>query len=142
VPRRRIGGPAVQVLHDAIAGFSYSGVRLALGAGARAAGAAAALHASGRDLDTARAGRVALAVLDGAHGDLVQREAAALALDTTVRVDGRAVPVEPGALRAAFPGANGRLAVFLHGLTETESSWCYRAERHPGRAGVTYGAQL
>jgi hypothetical protein len=135
------GGRPVQVVHDAIAGLSYSGVRLALGAGARAAGGAAALAAGGRALDEDRAGRVVLAVLNGAHGDLVRREAPGLALGMTVRVDGRPVAVEPEALRDAFPGATGRVAVFLHGLTETEASWSYRAERR-GEPGVTYGTRL
>ncbi|WP_116453008.1 lipase family alpha/beta hydrolase [Blastococcus litoris] len=134
-------GRPVQVVHDAIAGLSYSGVRLALGAGARVAGEVAALGASGRGLDDDRAGRVALAILNGAHGDLVRREAPALALDMTVRVEGRAVPPEPAALREAFPDATGRLAVFLHGLTETEASWCYGAQRR-GEPGTTYGGRL
>ena len=60
----------------------------------------------------------------------------------TVRVDGRAVPVEPAALAAAFPGTGGRVAVFLHGLTETEDSWGYGAETHHGDRAVTYGSQL
>ncbi|TFV86078.1 alpha/beta hydrolase [Blastococcus sp. CT_GayMR20] len=140
----RAVGPAgrpVQAVHDAIADLSYSGVRLALGAGARVAGEAAALKASGRALDGEPAGRVAQAILNGAHGDLVRREAPSLALDMTVRVAGRAVPAEPAALRAAFPGATGRIAVFLHGLTETEVSWCYGAERR-GTPGLTYGTQL
>ncbi|MGY1805209.1 hypothetical protein ACI78T_18145 [Blastococcus sp. SYSU D00922] len=140
---RAVGPPGrpVQVVHDAIAGLSYSGVRLALGAGARVAGEVAALGASGRAIDTDRAGRVAVAILNGAHGDLVRREAPALALDMAVRVDGRAVPPEPAPLQEAFPGATGRLAVFLHGLTETEASWSYGAERR-GEPGVTYGSRL
>jgi pimeloyl-ACP methyl ester carboxylesterase len=140
----RAVGPAgrpVQVLHDAIADLSYSGVRLALGAGARLAGEAAARAANGRSLDEDRAGRVAVAILNGAHGDLVRREAPALALDMAVRVAGEAVPAEPETLRDAFPDATGRLAVFLHGLTETEASWCYRAE-HRGEPGITYGTRL
>ena len=141
----RAVGPAgrpVQVVHDAISDLSYSGVRLALGVGARAVGTVASLRVSGRDLDAGRAGRVALAVLNGAHGDLVAREAPALASAMSVRVDGRAVPVAPAALAAAFPGTGGRIAVFLHGLTETEDSWGYGAERHHGDPAVTYGSQL
>jgi pimeloyl-ACP methyl ester carboxylesterase len=59
-----------------------------------------------------------------------------------VRVAGRAVPVEPTALAEAFPDATGRIAVFVHGLTESENSWCFQAERHHGRVDVTYGTQL
>jgi pimeloyl-ACP methyl ester carboxylesterase len=125
-----------------ISGLTYAGVRAALGVGARAAGGVAALRADGRDLDAGRPGRVALAILNGAHGDLLQREAPALALGMTVRIDGRAVPPETGALRKAFPGATGRLAVFLHGLTETEDSWCYGAAKHHGDRAVTYGSRL
>jgi pimeloyl-ACP methyl ester carboxylesterase len=135
-------GRPVQVVHDAIAGLSYSSVRLALGAGARAVGGVAALRASGRDLDAERGGRVALAVLNGAHGDLLRREAPALATAMSVRVDGRAVPLATADLRAAFPDGNGRLAVFLHGLTETEDSWRYGSVKHHGRPDVTYGTLL
>src|SRR6478672_2066247 len=137
----RAGAP-VRVVHDAITGVTYSTVRAALGAGARAAGAVAELGAGGQDLETDRTGRVALAILNGAHGDLVQREAPGLAMGMTVRVDGRAVPVDAAALAAAFPGAGGRLAVFLHGLTETETSWCLGAGKHHGRADVSFGTQL
>ena len=52
------------------------------------------------------------------------------------------MPVEPDDLARAFPDATGRLAVFLHGLTESEHSWGYRAEQHHGRPGVTYGTRL
>jgi pimeloyl-ACP methyl ester carboxylesterase len=127
----------VKVVHDAIAGLAYGGVRVALGAGARVAGTVASLRADGRDLDTDRAGRFALAVLNGAHGDAVQRDAPALATAMGVRADGSLVPPERGALRAAFPEATGRLVVFLHGLTETEASWRYRGDRH-----VDYGTRL
>jgi len=135
-------GAPVRVVHDAITGFTYSSVRVALGVGARVVGGVASLRADGRDLDTGRAGRVALAVLNGAHGDLLAREAPALALDMTVRVAGRAVPVAADALAEAFPGASGRLAVFLHGLTESEDSWGYGAEKHHGDPSVTYGSRL
>jgi len=141
----RAVGPAgrpVQLAHDAISGLTYSTVRLALGVGARAVGEVASLRADGRDLDADRPGRVALAVLNGAHGDLLQREAPALTLDMTVRVAGRAVPPDAAALRTAFPDATGGLAVFLHGLTETEDSWHHGAQRHHGDPSVTFGSRL
>ena len=141
----RAVGPAgrpVQAVHDTIAGLSYGSVRVALGLGALAVGGVAALRANGRDLDTARAGRVAQAILNGAHGDLVAREAPALAPAMSIRVSGRAVPPVTAALLQTFPDVTGRLAVFLHGLTETEDSWGYGAEKHHGDATVTYGSQL
>ena len=138
-------GPAaapVKLAHDAIAGVAYSGVRLALGAGARVVGEAAAFGARGTSLDDVSAGRLALAILNGAHGDLVQREAPALALRMGVRSGGRPVPLDPAGLREAFPDATGSIAVFLHGLTENEAAWCFQAERHHGSREVTYGALL
>jgi pimeloyl-ACP methyl ester carboxylesterase len=60
----------------------------------------------------------------------------------TVRVAGRAVPPGTAALREAFPDATGRLAVFLHGLTETEDSWCFGAQRHHDDRSVTFGSLL
>jgi hypothetical protein len=135
-------GRPVQLWHDAVAGLSYAGVGLALGLGARAVGRAAAHRASGRDLDEERSGRVALAVLNGAHGDLVQRAAPGLALGMTVRVAGRAVPLDTHSVRTAFPEATGRIAVFLHGLTESEDSWRYGAQTHHGSPDVTYGSLL
>jgi pimeloyl-ACP methyl ester carboxylesterase len=141
----RAVGPAgrpVQVVHDALSGLTYGAVGLALRSGARAVGSVAALRASGDVAEETPARRRALAILNGAHGDLVREEAPRLALDMSVRVSGRAVPVETAALRAAYPAGTGRLAVFLHGLTETEASWSYRAERHAGERGVTYGTLL
>jgi len=136
-----VGAP-VRAVYDALTGATYAVVGTALGAGAQVAGWIAARQVNGRDLDTGRRGRLALAVLNGAHGDLVEREIPALALGMTVRVDGRAVPVERATLAQAFPSAGSRIAVLLHGLTETEDSWCFRSERHHGRVDVSYGTQL
>jgi hypothetical protein len=143
-------GPAgrpVQLTHDAISGLAYAAVRGGLHAAALAGGALAA-GAAGRDtgtrrrLDDSPAARTALAVLNGVHGDLVQRQAPALAPRMALRQDGRDVPADPAALRRAYPQATGRVVAFLHGLTETESSWGYRAERRHGHPGTTYGTLL
>src|SRR4051794_34847650 len=130
-------GAPVKAVHDAVAGLAYGGVRVGLGAGARLGGALSSLGASGAALEEDRSGRVALAILNGAHGDVVERAAPGLATTMTVRAGGRPVAVSRDALAAAFPDATGRLAVFLHGLTETEASWCYRADRSPD-----YGSRL
>src|SRR4051794_41912728 len=68
-------GPSVapvKGVHDTVAGLAYGGGRLGLGAGARLVGGPAALGASGRGPGDDAAGRGALAVLNGAHGDAVE----------------------------------------------------------------------
>jgi PGAP1-like protein len=132
----------VQAIHDGIASFTYRAVGAALSAGASAVGALASRQVDGRPIDDTSTARVALAILNGAHGDLLDRETPALATTMTLRQAGSAVPVERDALVAAYPKASGRLVVFLHGLTETDGAWCYKSDRHHGRPGVTYGTLL
>ena len=50
---------------------------------------------------------------------------------------GHAVPLDRDALALAFPDAQPRLCVFVHGLVSTESIW-----RFPGRPDRTYGTML
>lgn len=138
-------GPAaapVRVVHDGVTRGVYPLVGAALAGTARAAGAVGALRATGGPLDAGPAARVALAVVNGTHGDTVERVAPSLALPMTVRRAGRDVPVKFDALRAAFPAARPTVVVFLHGLTETEGAWCYRSARHHGARGVTFGTLL
>ena len=132
----------VRLVHDAISGLTHAVVETSLSTGARTVGLVAAVRASGTDADATAGARTAIAILNGMHGDLVQREAPALALTMSVRVADHTVPAERHALGDAFPDAGSRLVVFLHGLTETERSWRYRSARHDGGAGVTYGDLL
>ena len=138
-------GPAarpVRVVHDTVSSLTYRTVGAALGAGASALGALASRRVDGRPLEETASARVALAILNGAHGDLLDRETPALATSMGLRQAGAVVPVDRDALQAAYPAGSGRLAVFLHGLTETEGAWCFKSEHHHGRAGVTYGTLL
>jgi pimeloyl-ACP methyl ester carboxylesterase len=138
-------GPAavpVRVVHDAIAGAVYGGVRGALGAGVRVAGHGASRRAGGRSLDDVPAARVALAIVNGSHGDLLERVAPALAVRMAVRERGRDVPLDADSLRSVYADATDRVVVFLHGLTETEGAWCWKSVRHHGRPDVTYGSLL
>ena len=143
--QRRMGSAAApaRVVHDGIAGGTYAVVRTSLDAGARAAGMAAAGQA--RDdgsLADHPNGRVILGVLNGAHGDLLDREISELSLPMSLRFGGRDAAVEPAALSVAYPDATARLAVFLPGLVETEDAWRYHAARHHGDPTVTYGTLL
>ena len=136
-----VGAP-VRVLHDGISAGVYAGVRTGLYAAARAAGTVQAVRADGEPLDRRPRARVALAVLNGAHGDTLQRVAPSLALPMTVRLAGADVALDRKALREAYPEARPTVVVLLHGLTEDESAWCYRSEQHHGRRGVTFGGLL
>ena len=51
--------------------------------------------------------------------------------------DGRPVEISPASLRAAFPRARRRLAVWVHGLGVTESIWSF-----PNRPRTSYGSML
>ncbi|MCP2339094.1 esterase/lipase family protein [Actinomadura rupiterrae] len=140
-------GPAsapVRAAHDGIAGAVYASVAAALTAGGRAAGAIAATRAEddGGSVDEAPRGRVAQAILNAWCGDELDRSGSPLALVMTIRADGEAVPLEPDAMAEAHPDATGRVAVFLHGLSETEGAWSYKSSAHYGRPGVTFGRRL
>jgi pimeloyl-ACP methyl ester carboxylesterase len=109
------GSGAPRMLHDAIAGGVYAGLRGAAGLAGHAAGAA--VSGRGRSLSVTPRGAAVLAVLNGLRGDALERECSDLAEPMCIRVHGR--PVAP----ADFPDAGPRIVVFLHGLFETEHAW-------------------
>jgi pimeloyl-ACP methyl ester carboxylesterase len=130
ISRRVFGalGPTarpVQLVHDALSRGLYEGVRGGLWAGAHAAGAAARTRAGDTPLSETPRGAMAIAALNGLIGDELEREASVLALPMSVRRVGE--PRTP------------RVAVFLHGLGETEHAWgrnSYGARLH-AELGIT-----
>lgn len=133
----------VRLLHDGIAGATYAAVRGTLTVGGRLAGIAAAGWATpDHSLADGPRGRHLLAALNAVHGDLLDRELAALALPMSLRLSGRDLAAEPAALAVGYPAAAGRLAVFLPGLGETEDAWRYRAGRRHGDPTASYGTLL
>jgi hypothetical protein len=131
----------VGAAHDATSAAVYAGVRCGTRLAGRAAGAIGALTplAESEWLESSR-----LAVLEGAVcgavGDHVEERHPELAPRMAVRLSGRDVPLEPAALAAAFPRAERRVAVLLHGLCETEAAWG-RPTLDDDAAG-TYGDRL
>jgi pimeloyl-ACP methyl ester carboxylesterase len=123
----------VRLLHDGIAGLTYRSVRgigtTVLRTGALAA--SATLPADAPSIESRPLGRVAVGILNGAFGDALERRHSPLAVEMTVRWSG--LPVEPvaEALARAFPDAAPRIAVFLHGVGQTEDAWTRRADRVP-----------
>ena len=64
-----------------------------------------------------------ISALNGAFGDTLVRRRNALALDMTIRRKGRDVEVTRPELSNAYPNAKPKLAVFVHGLCETDEAW-------------------
>jgi pimeloyl-ACP methyl ester carboxylesterase len=139
-------GPAAEparVVHDGIAGLTYKAVSSAFAATGWLGGHVAARRVTEptRLSDHPRTRQV-VGFLNGAHGDLLERRYPALALEMSLRVAGRDVEPDRLALWEAYPDAAPRIAVFVHGLVETEDSWRYRALRQYGDPTVTYGTLL
>jgi hypothetical protein len=136
----KVGAPA-RTVHDTVAKGVYVSV---CGAGA-AAGAmggrvASLLGTSGRPSGQAAGGHLALAAiaaLNALAGDQFGPDLAPLTIRMAVRAAGRDVGLTTEELAAAFPNATGRLAVFVHGLAETDISWHRQAADH-----VPYGPRL
>jgi pimeloyl-ACP methyl ester carboxylesterase len=111
-----------QVLHDGVASGVYAAVRLGLRAAATAGARAAALRAADdAPLAAKPRGSLALGALNGFLGDRLAACGSELALPMTIRRD-------------PDDAAGPRVAVFVHGLCETDDAW--RVMR------PSYGARL
>jgi pimeloyl-ACP methyl ester carboxylesterase len=139
VVNRATGGRAVtsQVVHDGVSRTVYRG----LGAGLR--GASRALRAADRRGVSARLehsprGRFVVSAVNGLIGDRLAERHPDLAIELSVRRDGRDVPARRDALAEAFPAATGDLVLFLHGLSESEHYW----DRRRDETGGSYGDRL
>jgi pimeloyl-ACP methyl ester carboxylesterase len=131
---RRVGPAAlpVRLAHDRIAGSAYAAAgeltRQVVRAGAHAAGMARSPEAP--SIERTPAGRLVVSALNGAFGDTLVRRRNPLALRMSVRRQGRDLELTPAALRRAYPHAKPRVAVFVHGLCETDDAWKLGAARH------------
>jgi hypothetical protein len=126
-------GTPVKRLYDATTDRVYGVVRASI-RGAGEAGALAADvfgardepdHASGVPVSSlpSPAALKARAIAHGVVSDELIALAPELDLELTLRRDGRVVAPDRPGLRAAYPEARGRVAVFVHGLVDTEAVW-------------------
>jgi pimeloyl-ACP methyl ester carboxylesterase len=116
----------VRLWHEGVARGVYAGVGGGLNLAGRAAGEVLARRSTAQQLlplSTTPRGSAVIAAVNGLVGDVLEREGSALATPAAVRVGGEPVAPRADALAAAFPGATPRLAVFVHGLGETEFAW-------------------
>jgi pimeloyl-ACP methyl ester carboxylesterase len=135
---RRSGAGAAPAhwMHDRIAGAVYGGLKGSV----RAAGRVADLGLARRPraVSNTPRGAALVAAINGLIGDTLERRQSALHHPMAVRVGGEPVGTSRAELAAAYPQARPRIAVFLHGLMETEFSW-----RWGSRAtGESYGTLL
>ncbi|WP_051548711.1 PGAP1-like alpha/beta domain-containing protein [Nocardioides sp. URHA0032] len=138
---------SVRDTHDAWAdrfgGYPGRGITTAvcagLGLGLRAASyglGKAADTGVGPRLEDGPRGRFVSSAVNGLIGDRLAEERPRMAIRMAVRSGGRDIAMTE--LDTAFPDATGRVAVFLHGLCETEAYW----NRGREKTGTTYGAML
>jgi hypothetical protein len=135
-------GAPVREVHDRVASGAYAAASAFTGSLVKGGAAAASLGwaGTGRDaasLRDAPRSRLVVGALNGMWGDRLHRDHSALETPMAVRVHGCDVAMEAGALRRAFPRATPRLAVFIHGLCETEDAWRLGSARR-----VPYGDAL
>jgi hypothetical protein len=145
----RLSGPAARpahALHDGISHVVYGAVSASARLGASATGVVVAARAATdpwyRPLADRPRGNAAVGALNGAWGDLLARSGSPLALSMTIRHGDADVDVTRPALSTAYPDASGDVAVFVHGLCETDASWRLKASAHYGDPRSTHGARL
>ena len=138
----RVLGPAAEparILHDGISAGAYEAARALTGAIVRGGAAAVSLTRTDEDPSISEGvpGRLAVGAINGMWGDRLHSRRSVLETPMAVRRHGRDVPVDRASLAAAFPDAAPRIAVFTHGLCETEDAW-----RLNERRSVPYGDRL
>jgi hypothetical protein len=142
---RRVGPAAIPVklAHDRIARSAYAAAgeltRTVVRAGAQAASAARAPDSP--SIERTPAGRAVVSALNGAFGDTLERNGNPLALTMSFRRRGRDLEITRESLAAAYPNAKPRLAVFVHGLCETDDAWNGIPAR-PAAHRVPYGHRM
>ncbi len=108
----------------------------------RALGKVGARLSDGRPIVEETGPHQVVSILNGLYGDRLRDRQSPLSLPMAVRAAGRDVPATPEGLRAAYPDATGLVAVFLHGLIETDDWWDIRSERNWGHPGESYSRKL
>jgi len=138
-------GPAsipVRIAHDQIARTAYFATaeltRAVVRAGALAASAVRSPDSP--SVQRTPAGRAVVSALNGVFGDTLVRRGNLLALPMAFRRGGRDLELTRHELAGAYPDARARIAVFVHGLCETDEAW-NRIPARPARH-VPYGHRM
>ena len=131
------------MIHGVIATGVYTLIRgTGLAAGTVASELVGATAGSAFPAGSTPRSNLALAVLNATLGDELADQASPLAIPMAVRRVRADVVPRRESLEVAFPEATSKVAVFLHGLGETEESWRLHADRHGFDTESTYGSRL
>jgi pimeloyl-ACP methyl ester carboxylesterase len=135
-------GTPVRVIHDGISGAVHSAVRAGVRALPRGGAELLALQAApdAPGLGSSVRGGLALAAVNGFAGDALAAVRSPLALEMAFRIGGEDVP--PSAVAGTLDEVTSRIAVFVHGLAETEDSWRLPPIGRGSGVRRTYGERL
>src|SRR3954447_22372822 len=138
--RRTPGSAPVHWMHDRVSGAVYGGLKGSVRGLGYAADAALARRPqlARRVVSTTPRGAALVATINGLIGDTLEERRSPLHQPMALRVHGEAITPTRGALRDAYPDARPRIAIFLHGLMETEFSWRWGSRE----TGESYGTLL
>ena len=95
-----------------------------------------------------RVGNTALGLVNAAVGDRLSEDGNGLDLQMVFRTQDHPLTLEldmqldGNRLEALLPNASPKVALFVHGLANTEQSWSLRSETYHGAAGITFGSLL
>jgi len=132
-----------RVIHDVIATGVYTVIRgTGLVAGTVASELVGATAGSALPAGSTPRSNLALAVLNAILGDELADQDSPLAIPMAIRRVRTDVAPRRDSLEIAFPNATSKVAVFIHGLGETEESWRLHADRHGFDTESTYGSRL
>lgn len=141
----RLGAAALpaRALHDGISTAVYAGVRVGVKSGARAGAAVAKARGTDPEIvSRTRRGSQLQSILNGLVGHELAIEDDPLAVHLGLWHRGEPLAATTEAMESAMPDHTRSVAVFVHGLFETERSWSTGADEPYGellraRAGWT-----
>ena len=140
-----VASTPTRLVHDHLATSAYSLTRAAV-AGAAGALATTLRAASGEadvlPLSRSRGGRTVVGAINALAGDRLAQRRSDLTIQMAVRCAGIDVACTSDGLAAAFPAATSRIAVFVHGLAETEEWWIRAQRGSRARRASHFGARL
>ncbi len=139
------GAHANRERHDRIALAGYGTVAALLRTAPRvlaAIGAVVIPKVDSQPLDATLTGNAALGAMNGLWGDRLADAGNAFAVGMSVRHDRADLVLTVDSVAAAFPHPTSRLAVFVHGLCETDDSWRPSDRKRRSVGAFDFGERL